>query len=174
MSATKNYVKALLAITTKEEAISIYNSLKDIKKVAKTKKYKLVISSPVISDEEKLSFIKSFVESSDPKIDNLLKLLAQNSRLNVLPLLIDELNEAICNATSNYKGVIYSKDELSELVIKDIEDKLSKKTGKNISLTSATFNRDGVKVFVDVLNLEISLYNQDVKDKLIDNIIKAI
>jgi F-type H+-transporting ATPase subunit delta len=174
MSATKNYVKALLAVTTKEEISSIYNSIKAIKEAAKTEKYKLIISSPVVSDEEKLSFIKSFIEDINSKTDNLLKLLIQNSRLDMLPALIDELNEEICNTTSNYRGVIYSKDELSELVIKDIEDKLSNKTGKNISLTPATFEKDGVKVFVDVLNLEISLYNQDVKDKLIDNIIKAI
>lgn len=173
-SATRNYVRALFAVATKEEMSSVYNNLKPIKEVVKTKKYKLIISSPLISDEEKLSFIKSFMKDVDSKTDNILKLLIQNSRLEMLPNFIDELNELICQVTSNYKGVIYSKDELSESVIKDIEDKLSDKTCKNISLTPATFDKDGVKVFVEVLNIEISLYNQDIRDRLIDNIIKAI
>ena len=170
----KKYVKALVETTTKEHLETIYNQLSAINAVAKNDKYKLIILSPVISNDKKVEFIVEALKIEDEKTINLLKLLALKNRLAELPALVALLKDTIANLTGNYKGYVYSKEALSESKIAEIESKLSNKFNKNIKLEQKTADRDGIQVYVDSLNVEIAVYEDDIKEKLIKNIIRAI
>jgi F-type H+-transporting ATPase subunit delta len=170
----KKYVKALVETTTKEHLETIYNQLSAINAVAKNDKYKLIILSPVISNDKKVEFIVEALKIEDEKTINLLKLLALKNRLAELPALVALLKDTIANLTGNYKGYVYSKEPLSESKIAEIESKLSKKFNKNIKLDQKKTDRDGIQVYVDSLNVEIAVYEDDIKEKLIKNIIRAI
>jgi len=170
----KKYVKALVETTTKEHLETIYNQLSAINAVAKNDKYKLIILSPVISNDKKVEFIVEALKIEDEKTINLLKLLSLKNRLAELPALVALLKDTIANLTGNYKGYVYSKEPLSESKIAEIENKLSSKFNKNIKLEQKTADRDGIQVYVDSLNVEIAVYEDDIKEKLIKNIIRAI
>ena len=170
----KKYVKALVETTTKEHLETIYNQLSAINAVAKNDKYKLIILSPVISNDKKVEFIVEALKIEDEKTINLLKLLSLKNRLAELPALVALLKDTIANLTGNYKGYVYSKEPLSEGKIAEIESKLSNKFNKNIKLEQKTADRDGIQVYVDSLNVEIAVYEDDIKEKLIKNIIRAI
>jgi len=170
----KKYVKALIESTTKEHLEVIYNQLAPINVVAKDEKYKLIISSPVISNEKKVNFIIESLKINDSKTINLLKLLAIKNRLNELSALVLLLKDNIANLTGNYKGYVYSKESLNESKIVEIETKLSNRFNKNIKLEQKSSNRDGIQVYVDSLNVEIAVYENDIKAKLITDIIRAI
>ncbi|NPA56048.1 MAG: F0F1 ATP synthase subunit delta [Epsilonproteobacteria bacterium] len=170
----KKYVKALIQTTTKEHLEEIYNQLAAITQVAKDDKYKLIISSPLISGDKKVEFLVESLGIKDQKAVNLLKLLAANKRLSQLPELLSLLKDAIADITGNYKGYVYSHEALAESKIAEIEDKLSKKFNKNITLEQKLTDRSGVQVYVDSLNVEIALYEEDIKNRLIQNIIRAI
>ena len=170
----RNYVKALSEVSTKMELEEIYNSLKPVTELASDDKYRLFIASPILSDAEKVEFLTTSLNISNKKVENLIKLLAENGKLKFLPVLVRELYEELCNETSNYRGVIYSNENLSSERVAIIEENLSKKVGKSISLTNEVVERDGIKVFVDVLDLEVSISNDDIKNKLIQDILKAI
>ncbi len=170
----KKYVKALVKTTTKEHLETIYNQLSAINAVAKNDKYKLIILSPIISNDKKVEFIVEALKIEDEKTINLLKLLSLKNRLAELPALVALLKDTIANLTANYKGYVYSKEPLSESKIAEIESKLSNKFNKNIKLEQKTADRDGIQVYVDSLNVEIAVYEDDIKEKLIKNIIRAI
>ena len=170
----KKYVKALVETTTKEHLETIYNQLSVINAVAKNDKYKLIILSPIISNDKKVEFIVEVLKIEDEKTINLLKLLSLKNRLAELPALVALLKDTIANLTGNYKGYVYSKEPLSESKIAEIESKLSNKFNKNIKLEQKTADRDGIQVYVDSLNVEIAVYEDDIKEKLIKNIIRAI
>jgi len=170
----KKYIKALVETTTKEHLEEIYNQLLPITEVAKTQKYKLIITSPVISNDDKVKFIADTLNINDEKTLNLLKLLSLKNRLNELPRLVMLLKDTIANLTGDYKGYVYSKESLSEAKIAEIENKLSKRFNKNIKLEFRTFDRQGIQVYVDSLNVEIAVYEEDIKAKLIKDIIRAI
>ena len=170
----KKYVKALVETTTKEHLETIYNQLKVIDEIAKSDKYKLIILSPVISNEDKVKFIVDALNIEDNKTINLLKLLTIKNRLNELPSLVLLLKDTIANLTGNYTGYVYSKENLAESKIAEIESKLSNRFNKNIKLEQKTSEKDGIQVYVDSLNVEIAVYEDDIKSKLIKNIIRAI
>jgi F-type H+-transporting ATPase subunit delta len=170
----KKYVKALVETTTKEHLETIYNALLPIKEVAKDNKYMLIITSPVISSDDKVKFIVESLKIEDEKIVNLLKLLSANNRLAELPALVNSLKDTIANLTGNYKGYVFAKESLSEAKLAEIESKLSNRFNKNIKLEQKPSNRAGIQVYVDSLNVEIAVYEEDIKAKLITNIIRAI
>jgi len=96
------------------------------------------------------------------------------NRLAELPALVALLKDTIANLTGNYKGYVYSKEALAEAKISEIESKLSNKFGKNITLEQKISDKAGIQVYVDSLNVEIAVYEDDIKTKLIKNIIRAI
>jgi len=170
----KKYIKALVETSTKEHLETIYNQLSAINEVAKDDKYKLIISSPVVGNEDKVKFIVDALKIEDQKTINLLKLLSLKNRLNELPTLVSILKDTIANLTGNYKGYVYSKESLAESKISEIESKLSNRFGKNITLEARPSDKAGIQVYVDSLNVEIAVYEDDIKTKLIKNIIRAI
>jgi len=170
----KKYVKALVQTSTKEHLETIYNQLSAINSIAKDDKYKLIILSPIISKEDKVKFIVDALNIEDEKTINLLKLLAMNNRLVELPSIVALLKDTIANLTGDYKGYVYSKEPISESKIAEIESKLSNRFNKNIKLEQKTSNKNGIQVYVDSLNVEIAVYEDDIKSKLIKNIIRAI
>jgi F-type H+-transporting ATPase subunit delta len=170
----KKYVKALVETTTKEHLETIYNTLKTIEVVSKDNKYKLIILSPIVSNEDKVKFISELLNIQDEKVINLLRLLANNNRLMELPSFVRLLKDIIANLTGDYIGYVYSKDSLSESKIAEIESKLSARFNKNIKLTQKPSDKAGIQVYVDSLNVEIAVYEDDIKAKLITDIIRAI
>jgi len=170
----KKYIKALVETTTKEHLETIYNQLLVINEVAKNDKYKLIILSPLVESDKKVEFIVEALQIKDEKTINLLKLLALKNRLNELPRLVAMLKDTIANLTGNYKGYVYSKESLAESKISEIETKLSNRFGKNITLEQKPSEKAGIQVYVDSLNVEIAVYEDDIKTKLIKNIIRAI
>ena len=170
----KKYVKALVESTTKEHLEVIYNTLTPLMEISKDEKYNLIISSPMITKDKKIEFIIDILSIEDKKIENLIKLLVENNRLKELPSLIFLLKDKIAELTGDYNGFVYSKDNLEESKIAEIETKLSTKFNKNIKLTQKSSDKDGIQVYVDSLNVEIAVYENDIKAKLITDIIRAI
>jgi F-type H+-transporting ATPase subunit delta len=170
----KKYVKALEQTTTKEHLETIYSELTPLVELSKSEKYNLIINSPLISNNKKVEFLIDLLGIKDEKVINLLNLITENNRLKELPKAVVLLKDIIAEITGNYKGFVYSKEVLAESKVAEIESKLSKKLGKNIKLTQKTTNRSGVQVYIDSLNIEIAVYEEDIKAKLIENIIRAI
>jgi F-type H+-transporting ATPase subunit delta len=170
----KKYVKALVETTTKEHLETIYRQLSVVNSIAKDDKYKLIILSPIISNDDKVRFIVEALKLEDEKTINLIKLLAIKNRISELPVLVSLLKDTLANLTGNYQGYVYSKESLSESKVAEIEAKLSARFNKNIKLEQKESDKSGIQVYVDSLNVEIAVYEDDIKSKLIKNIIRAI
>lgn len=170
----KKYVKALISTVTKEHLETIYNQLAPLSVLSRDDKYKLIIASPVISADKKVEFITNLLELTDEKVINLIKYIAFNNRLKELPEFLGLLKDELANLTNDYKGYVYSNETLSESKVAEIESKLSAKFNKNIKLEQKTSNRSGVQVYVESLNVEIAVYEDDIKARLITDIIRAI
>jgi F-type H+-transporting ATPase subunit delta len=170
----RKYVKALVDTTTKEHLEEIYTKLTPLVELAKCNKYNLIITSPMITNEKKVEFLVELLEIKDEKVINLFKIIAENRRLKELSKLVFLLKDIIAEITGNYKGFVYSKESLVESKLAQIEAKLSKRTNKNIKLIQKKIDKNGIQVYVDSLNVEIAVYEDDIKAKLIENIIRAI
>jgi len=168
----EKYTKALLLSLKKEEVAPTYEAMAKIASVVKNSKFILIIKSPLISVEEKVKILSQIAEYNNPKFLNFLKIILENKREDLLKEVYLNLYEKVSFYFNSFNGKV--EGNITEDVLKDIEDKLSKKFNANIKLSSEKRDINGIKVFVDVLNIEVAINEAKIKSNLIDHILKAI
>ena len=168
----EKYTKALLMSLKEEEIVPIYEAIKKIASVVKNNKFILIIKSPLLSVDEKVKILSKIAQCDNPKFLNFLKIILENKREDLLKEIYLNLYEKISFYFNTFNGRV--EGNISEDVLKEIEDKLSKKFNANIKLLLEKSDINGIKVFVDVLNVEVAINEEKIKSNLIDYILKAI
>jgi len=169
----KRYVKALLIEQDTKGATSIYNDISAIASAYNDDKFLSIIGSVGIKTQDKVDLITSFIDNISQDIENLIKLLAQNKRLNIIPYIKSELEKEMAVLTNNYQGTIYTNVELNKKDVDLITQNFAKKFDTNLTLTQEICAYDGIKVEIDGLGVEISFSKQRLKSQMIEHILKA-
>jgi F-type H+-transporting ATPase subunit delta len=169
----KRYVKALMSKDS-DNLSAIYDELKTISNVYNSEKFKLILSSTSISTEDKVNLILSFVPNCNQITTNLIKLLGENKRLDIIPHIAKELKYEISVLKNQYDGIVYTNKELSNDEMNKIESQFAKKFNITLTLTQNICNYDGVKVEVNGLGYEVGFAKSRLKAQMIDYILKAI
>jgi len=170
----KRYVKALLEVipeTQREDYNTILNSLSEL---FEDRGFKSVIESPIISSEQKASLLLEPLKDGNIPLKNLIKILAENGRLSLIPYIAKSLNQEVQKERNEYEGIVLSSEELSLEDISKLENSLKTYTGSTIKLTQQKSNFNGIKVTVDDLGIEVNFSKERVKEQLIDFITKSL
>lgn len=170
----KRYVKALVDGRDIKVLTSLGKNLNEISTAFTDEKFNAIVSSPEVSDSQKVELVKSLVKKADESLTNLVKLLGEKRRLNLLPSIAKELDIQIAKINNKYVGVIYTNEKLSGDYVSSIEAQFSKKFDVNLSLSQNVGDYDGIKVDIDGLGVEISFSKDRLKSQMIDHILKAV
>ncbi|TQR30326.1 ATP F0F1 synthase subunit delta [Campylobacter sp. MIT 99-7217] len=180
----KRYAKAILQ---RKDSDLFYENLRIVAEAFSLPKFKSFISSYEIKKEEKIKLILSFFEKIDVKFENLIKILAYNLRLDLIPQITEELAKQKALKEGTFVGFVYAKTSIKAHKINELaqkqasEDKLAKleeglgqRFGVKIRLEERQSDNDGVKISLDDLGYEISFSLQSLEDKMSEYILKAI
>ncbi len=171
----KRYVKALIDGRDLYTVGLISDKLSGVSSAFSDDKFKSIISSPEVSDFDKINLILSLVDANyDLVLSNFIKLLGEKRRLNLIPFIADELRIQIAKINNNYVGVIYTNQELSYDYVQTIAQQFSNKFNVNLLLTQNVCDYDGIKVDIEGLGVEISFSKDRLKSQLIEYILKAV
>ena len=170
----KRYVKALLKDASVNDVSAIYNDIKQIASAYADEKFLSIISSTEVTVAQKVELITSFVENSNQNIKNLIKLLADNKRLDKFPEIADELRKEIAILNNSYEGVVYTNVELSQSDLESMQEKFAKKFDVTLALTQNVCDYDGIKVDIEGLGVEIGFSKDRLKSQMIEHILKAV
>jgi len=151
----KRYVKALMIEKNTEDLTSIYNELKEISSAYKDEKFLVIISSTEVTNNKKTDLILSFIDKCSEVTTNLVKLLSDNKRLDIIPSIVKELEDELSDLNNSYKGVIYTNEELSQDDVDTMNTQFSQKFKVDLELTQNICDYDGVKVAIDGLGVEV-------------------
>jgi len=168
----EKYVKALLAALNEDEIVEVYEAIARLALVAKDPKFILIVKSPVLTIDEKVEILKELAECDNPKFINFIRILLENKRIDLLKDIYQALYAAVSKHFNTYAGVVIGK--ISEETLKAIEEKLAKKFNATIKLRLKEEDIHGIKVFVDVLNIEVSVLEDKIKQDLLNFVLKAI
>ena len=168
----EKYTKALLLSLKEEEIVPTYEAIARIALVAKDSKFILLIKSPLLSIDEKVEILSQIAEYNNPKFLNFLRIVLENKREDLLKEIYLSLYEKVSFYFNTFGGKI--EGNITESVLKEIEGKLSKKFNAKIKLLLEKSDINGIKVFVDVLNIEVAINEEKIKSNLVDYILKAI
>ncbi|PLY04591.1 MAG: F0F1 ATP synthase subunit delta [Arcobacter sp.] len=170
----KRYVKALLEGRDLESATAIYNDLKTISSAFKEEKFISIISSSEVTNSSKIEFVTSFVENCTSDLKNLISLLGDKKRIDLIPEIVKELEGQVSRMNNTYTGVVYTNNKLTAKYISSIEEQFSKKFDVKLSLSQNVCDYDGIKVDIDSLGVEISFSKERLKSQMINHILKAV
>lgn len=170
----KRYVKALLDGRDNKAVTAVSKNINTISEAFADEKFNSIVSSPEVSDSQKVELVLSFVKKADETLTNFVKLLGEKRRLTLLPSIASELNVQIAKMNNTYVGVVYTNQELSSDYVSSIEAQFSKKFDVNLSLSQNVCDYDGIKVDIDGLGVEISFSKDRLRSQMIDHILKAV
>ena len=167
----KKYAKAVLM---RADANEFYEFLLAVVPAFSLDKFKLILNSYEIKKDEKLKVVMSFFQKTTPNFTNFIKLLAQNSRLGLIPQIVEELRKQKALKEQIYSGIIFSQEAVKADKIAELEQKLSKKFNVSIKLDNQITQTQGIKISLDELGYEISFSMQSLKSKMSDYILKTL
>jgi len=168
----EKYTKAFLASLSEDEISKAYEAIAKIASVAKEPKFILIVKSPLLNINDKIDILAKIAEYDNPKFLNFLKIILENKREDLFKEIHTSLYEKVSRHFNRYAGVV--EGNISEDTLKEIEAKLSSKFNAEIKLSLDKKDINGIKVFVDILNVEVALSEDKIKNDLINNILKAI
>ena len=171
----KRYIKAMNADADKasiQNMASVFSVLADS---FKDEKFVQIIGNPNVSSNDKAEILLEAVASADSsKVNNLIKLLVENKRINIIPAIAKELSKEIARSTKTYTGLVYSDTKITIKTMKELSDGLGKRFDSKISLTYVKDDFDGIKVDVEDLGIEINFSKTRIDSQMIEHIVKAI
>jgi F-type H+-transporting ATPase subunit delta len=170
----KRYVKALMADRSVEDLTVIYNELKTISTAYGDDKFLHIIGSTEVAQSSKVDLILSFLDSCSDATKNIVKLLGNNKRLDIIPSIVETLNKELSILNNTYEGIVYTNAELSSADMDKINAQFAQKLNVNLQLTQNVCDYDGIKVDIDGLGCEISFSKERLKSQMIEHILKAV
>jgi len=170
----KRYVKALMSDRDTNNITSIYKELKEISTAYNDDKFNVIISSTEVENSKKIELILSFIDKPSDVITNLIKLLGDNKRLDIVPSIVDDLESQLSDINNSYKGVIYTNEELSKDDVEALNSQFSQKFKVDLELSQNICDYDGVKVSIDGLGVEVGFAKSRLKSQMIEHILKAV
>jgi len=169
------YVNALVDVTSTAQRSEFSEVLSAIAELFKDDSVAEMLTSPLVTANQKTSFILDGLgKDSDVKLQNFIKIIGENGRLDLLPTVAKKLNQAIQKETNEYAGIVSSSNTLGDAELAELEASLKTYTGSTIKLTQVQSDLDGIKVSVDDLGIEVNFSKQRVKEQLIDFITKSL
>lgn len=171
----KRYINAIESLTDLEAFENIADIFAGLAKSLSDSRVKNVIESPYVNKKEKRSLLLDSIKSADSKeVNNLISLLVEKNRINVIPAIADEMKKIIAKEKKTYSGTIYSNSDIDASTIQSISGGLSKRVDANIELNFVKTDFSGIKVDVVDLGLEINFSKDRLNSQLINHILKAI
>lgn len=175
IEVVEKYAKAVMSEFKGNELDQFLLNLKIISFAFENEKFSSIITSPLVGNKEKENLIQSlFKENQSQKFDNLLKLLSENKRLDLIPELFERVSSILRTSQNKFKGIIYSDEDLIKDQISKLESIFSKKFDANISLDFDKGDYSGIKVDLEELGVEISFSMDRLKRDMSEYILKAI
>jgi len=169
----KRYAAALSSVV--KDLPSVLSVLNVLSEVISTSEVKLALTSPIVANEKKTEMILSALgKDVDTYLVNFIKILGENSRLDLIPAITKVLNSDQQRVANEYEGVLKSSSTLDAKALAELEASLKKYTGASIKLTQEKTDLDGLRVSVDDLGIEVNFSKQRVKEQLIDFIKKSL
>lgn len=170
----KKYVKALASNLKDSEFDEVNAGLKQLAYAFLLPKLGLILNLPNLTQKDKAEFLFSLSQSKNKKLLNLLKILGDNKKFDIIPQIYEEFAYQKALKDNTFRGEILGNFDISESKKKELEEKFSKKFGSKIQFDIVKNDYDGIKIELDDLGVEVNFSMSNLKAKMSEYIMKSI
>ncbi len=169
----KRYVKALIESFDKEQIGMLCDSLKKVQQALEIKVFAEIIKSPSISEAKKIELVLDICGRDIPKLVNFIKILGAKNRFEFIPDMCVEIEKTISTIRNEYAAILYVTEFFDEAMLKNIETAFAQKLNVNLVLTQQTVAKEGVRLIVEDLGVEVAFSREKFINDLREHILKA-
>jgi F-type H+-transporting ATPase subunit delta len=139
-SSAHQYARALLQLTEVQgDEEDVFKNLETVSQVFQDEpRYNMLFRHPAIPAPEKLQLIAQFSGSLDKLSANLLLLLCERRKLQLLPLIVAEFHKLLRAKHNIVSGTLVSAEPMSEEAVSAIKRRLVKQMRKHVELIVET------------------------------------
>jgi F-type H+-transporting ATPase subunit delta len=138
-------------------------------------KFDQIMNSSDVSAQDREALLLDAVKAANSEqVNNLVKLLVEKGRVNVIPAMATELKKEIARTNKSYTGVVYSDSDIDANTMEGLAAGLGKRVDAQIALDFVKTDFDGIKVEVADLGIEINFSKSRLNKQLVEFISKAI
>lgn len=172
----KRYAKAVSQLCSTQDIVQMHAVYALISKACGVSKFSAIVTSKIISKEEKLTLIKSFIDiPMNIQTERLLHLLVYEDRIFLLPFVVLELKKIIDSEYGQYQATLHVKRQLAETQLASIRDNLGRKLGITLDIVQEVDpSLEGIKLEVVDLGIEVAFLKDRFTSDLQDFILKAV
>lgn len=171
----KRYLKAIKTSNDVKSMKNLSLIFSTLAEAFNNKKFIQIINNPDVSKDQKAEILLTAVKIAKSKdVDNLIKLLAEHNRINIIPAIAEVMRKDLAMANKSYSGTVFSDTDITAKVVKDLSSGLGEKFDSKISLNFVKNDFNGIKVEVEDLGIEISFSKTRINNQIIEHIVKAI
>jgi len=172
-SAAKKYAKVLTQNSNKDQVIEIKEYLLALTSLFKNGKFKDTILSPLVSLEDKSTLLLG-KDNKNQTLVNLINLLIETDRLELIPYIYEELRMADALASNTFEGYVYAAQEVDAATMDELKTNISKKFDSTIDFKQVRSDEEGFRVEVPDLGIEVSFSQGRLKSQLIQHILRGM
>lgn len=171
----KRYIKALKEVTD-EASFENFSALFEALSTAfEDPKFSGIINNPEVPASQKQAILLDAVKGAESaQVNNLISLLVEKGRVNIIPTIAAEMKKEIARMTKNFSGVVYSDSDIDAKTLEGLSAGLGKKVDAAVALEFVKTDFDGIKVEVEDLGIEINFSKSRLNMQLVEHILKAI
>ncbi|MDQ5921156.1 MAG: F-type H+-transporting ATPase subunit delta [Pseudomonadota bacterium] len=130
------YVNAIFELAQSGNTVDDWlSNLRLLSQVAQSKEFNNLIGNPNLSGEEVVDITYGFTSQTQQELRNLLFLLCDNDRLQVLPDIYVLFEQKVEQERNMAKALVQSAFSINDSDKKKLEQKLTAKFGKTITAT---------------------------------------
>jgi len=172
-SAAKKYAKVLTHNSNKDQVNETKEYLLAVAALFKNPKFRDTVLSPLVSVDEKCNLLLG-ADNKNQVLTNLIKLLVEKDRIELIPYIYEELRFADATASNRFEGFVYSAQEIDSATMDELKSNISKKVDSTIDFKQVKSDEDGFRVEVPDLGIEVSFSQARLKSQLIQHILRGI
>jgi len=171
----KKYVQGLYKTLNAKSLESAAEALDALSEALSKDNNIMILNAPDVTQEQRTDILISALKGTKSKeLENLIKLVVENKRIELIPEIAIVLKKLIANKQRKYTGLVYSDSKIDTKVLKELGDGLGKKFDSKITLSYIKSNFDGIRVDVEDLGIEISFSKSRINKQIVEHILKAI
>lgn len=151
-----------------EDLSKFVNQLALLESCLQDRDFAEVLKNPFIHPQEKLGFVLSVLSigDSDQGLKNALSVLANSGRLALLRDVLVRMQDLLEFRSKKCRGVLFSPKIIEPSLVASFREELERKIGYGISLDQRVWDREGIKCYLEGLNLEISFSREKFVEEL--------
>lgn len=169
----KKYVRALVKAFDSHELSVLLEALDRVNVALQMEDFRDIIVSPNIQEEQKIELVLGVFGRENQKFVHFIQLLAEKKRFIIIPEIHKELERYLSSVRSEYKAVLFTGEEFDERTLQKISKAFAKKLSVRLAIKQEVSTKEGVRLIVEGLGVEVSFSREKFVGDLREYILKA-